>query len=376
MKFLFILTREYLPYFYGGAHVSTHNLAKLLISNGHQVSVLSKHGQKGVKAIIERLAAKANPNFPFASTLYDGYRVYRGWDLIAGLSTVLRRDKPDIVVIQGGQQTKIIKALAEERVPTLLYIRDLSLRWLEAGECLHAPTVTFVANSGFTASIIEENIGQPAYVLPPFVDAEAYRTRGAGSEIVFINPSYKKGADVALQLAERAPDIPFLFVEGWGDDPANIQREIHDRIRRLPNIRFSQNVSDMKSIYAQARIVLAPSGTPYKGQPINWVEAWGRVATEAHFSGIPVIATNDGGLPEAVGPGGILVDRNAAVETWLSALRNLWDNPEKYAAMSEAARKYAQRPEIAPDHMYRKFIEICDSAIKRSSHVKGRKDPS
>jgi len=48
----------------------------------------------------------------------------------------------------------------------------------------------------------------------------------------------------------------------------------------------------MRAAYGRSRLLLAPS---------RWVESWGRVASEAQISGLPVIATKSGGLPEAVG---------------------------------------------------------------------------
>ena len=57
---------------------------------------------------------------------------------------------------------------------------------------------------------------------------------------------------------------------------------------------------DMRSVYRDTKVLLVPS---------QWLETWGRVATEAQFSGIPVLASRSGALPEAVGPGGILSNR-------------------------------------------------------------------
>ncbi len=65
----------------------------------------------------------------------------------------------------------------------------------------------------------------------------------------------------------------------------------------------------MKQVYRSAKLILMPS---------MWEEAWGRVATEAQFSGIPVIASNRGGLPESVGPGGVLLDPDGPLEPWVA----------------------------------------------------------
>ena len=75
-------------------------------------------------------------------------------------------------------------------------------------------------------------------------------------------------------------------------------------------------------------------------------EAYGRVVTEAQINGIPVIASTRGGLPEAVGPGGILIDPDGPIDDWVKAVRNLWDDDAHYAALSAAALAHAQRPEI------------------------------
>jgi len=101
------------------------------------------------------------------------------------------------------------------------------------------------------------------------------------------------------------------------------------------------------------------------GKPVDWIEAWGRVATEAHFSGIPVIASNQGGFPESVGPGGILVDPNASISEWKQALRGLWDDPQRYRELSALSLKYSQRPEIQQQKLFDEFIAVCQLAASR-----------
>jgi glycosyltransferase involved in cell wall biosynthesis len=81
----------------------------------------------------------------------------------------------------------------------------------------------------------------------------------------------------------------------------------------------------MRRIYQSARIVLVPS-------ILN--EAWARVVTEAQISGIPILASDRGGLPESVGPGGILVDPDADISDWEKALSRLWDVKQLEATLS------------------------------------------
>jgi glycosyltransferase involved in cell wall biosynthesis len=86
-------------------------------------------------------------------------------------------------------------------------------------------------------------------------------------------------------------------------------------------------------------------------------ESWGRVASEAQVSGIPVIASATGGLPEAVGPGGILIEPGAPLAQWVRALRSLWDEPAFYAQLSGRARAHAERPEGDPQRQVEVLVE-------------------
>jgi glycosyltransferase involved in cell wall biosynthesis len=102
--------------------------------------------------------------------------------------------------------------------------------------------------------------------------------------------------------------------------------------------RAVDRVADVKPIYAATRVLLVPS---------KWSEeTWGRVASEAQFSGIPILATDVGGLPEAIGPGGLILPHNAPPETWAIALRQLWNDSDQYGRLSKLALSHSQRDAI------------------------------
>ena len=84
----------------------------------------------------------------------------------------------------------------------------------------------------------------------------------------------------------------------------------------------------MKTVYGRTKILLAPS---------KWEEAWGRVASEAHCSGIPVVGSRRGGLPEAIGEGGIVLDYDAPLDDWVASIRQLWNDADHYDRLSAAA---------------------------------------
>jgi glycosyltransferase involved in cell wall biosynthesis len=169
-----------------------------------------------------------------------------------------------------------------------------------------------------------------------------------------INPHPLKGVDLAIQLAERCPDIPFCFVQSWPLD-LKYHASLRQRIAELPNVTLRPNTADMRSVYGDARVILMPS---------QCEEAWGRVASEAHFSGIPVLASKVGGLPESVGPGGVLVDKDAPVQCWESHLKRLWSDEAFYQVVSAAALAYAERQDLNIDVQLGKFTRVVQQAIQ------------
>ena len=110
-----------------------------------------------------------------------------------------------------------------------------------------------------------------------------------GEYVTLINPYNEKGFELAVKIAEQCKDIPFLFVESWKLSDEH-RAEIERIIAPLGNVKLENRTSDMKTVYGRTKILLAPS---------KWEEAWGRVASEAHCSGIPVVGSTRGGLPEA-----------------------------------------------------------------------------
>jgi glycosyltransferase involved in cell wall biosynthesis len=98
--------------------------------------------------------------------------------------------------------------------------------------------------------------------------------------------------------------------------------------------------------------------------PSQWEdETWGRVVTEAQFSGIPVVTSDRGGLPESVGPGGIVLPYNAPATVWASAISALWSDEMRYAPLSQAALDHAARDEIDPEHQVSQLMDTLARVI-------------
>lgn len=156
----------------------------------------------------------------------------------------------------------------------------------------------------------------PSFVLPPLVFPEDYKVE-KGSKVTIVNLNRNKVGNF-WQVAKGMPDVEFLAVKG-----AYSEQITED----LPNVEIWEHQSDIREVFKRTKILLVPSG----------YESWGRVATEAICSGIPVIAHPTPGLLENLSESGIFVDRNNT-EGWVKEIRTLQGKKE-YDLASEKAEK-------------------------------------
>ncbi len=303
---------------------------------GDQVAVLASIDTADRLGRINRLRRKLPPWHAFPVDHGMGYAVYRGWEPAHGLAEVARRFRPDVVVIQAGEPIPIARAAMALDIPTVIHLRDVEFQHL-GGDPRQLDGVSYIANSAFTAARFEETFGIDATVVLNLIDPERYRVQPSAEKVVFINPHPWKGVDLALEVASKNPTIDFLFVESWRLSPKEATR-IHHAISQLGNVTWLPRTLDMRKIYRQAAFVIVPSQCD---------EAWGRIVSEAQISGIPVIVSDRGGLPEATGPGGIMLPCDD-VKAWTEAVEKLWRDPSLRHELGAAALEHARRAAIQP----------------------------
>lgn len=350
LDILFAGGNGYPPQAAGGVQSSTHHLACCLLASGHRPRVLAPLYGEGWFGLRSRARLKLSAS-GFVTDRTQGYPVLRAWFPHQAVEAVLRRQRPDIAVIQCHDTVQIGRVLSAAGVPLVVYLRNVEFAEL-GGDPRTLRDAHFIANSAFTARRYHEAFGITATVIPPTIDRALYTTTPTGNLVTFINPVPAKGLDLAIAIAAACPEIPFLFVESWLLSPDQ-RRDLARRFSACPNIRFQPRSSDMKALFQRTRVLLAPS---------FWEEAWGRVASEAHCSGIPVVGSTRGGLPEAIGPGGIALDPDAPVADWAQAVRSLWSEPELHAAASAAALAYSHRPEMDTGRQFETFLAIVEAA--------------
>ena len=350
LKILFATGHGYLPQRVGGSETSSHELILALRDHGHDCAVLAHLQGNGWLALRNRVLMKLGRR-PLVADGLPGYRVHRAWYPDRHVGAAVARERPDVVLVQAGEPLRMAKALRATGVPTLVYLRDVEFHEL-GGDPAEQPGLRYLANSQFVAEKFHAAYGPRPQVIRPLFRADRYRTTRSPRQVTFINPHPVKGVDLAFQVAALCPEIPFCFVEGW---PMNAEEQaaLEGRAAALPNLRLQPRTHDMRQVYQATHTLLVPS---------QWEEAWGRVATEAHYSGIPVLGSDRGGLPEAIGPGGRVLPHDAPAADWAAALREYWNDPAVYRAASEAALAYAQRPEIDPRRQIGELLAILAEA--------------
>jgi glycosyltransferase involved in cell wall biosynthesis len=146
----------------------------------------------------------------------------------------------------------------------------------------------------------------------------------------------EKGIDWLLKSwrAANLPDHTRLVLIGQGpmENAVRAAAAVDARIRLIGPVPFEQVPTVMASI--DARVLPSLSTT-------SWREQFGRVVTEAMASGVPVIASDSGAIPDVVGDAGTIVNEGSTAEL-ADTLRRVSLDPEFHRVLAAAGLVRAQ----------------------------------
>lgn len=166
--------------------------------------------------------------------------------------------------------------------------------------------------------------------------------------VTMVNPCAVKGISILHGLADRMPHVQFAAVPTWGAEAADL-----GALRRRPNITLLDPVDNIDDLLKLSRAVLVPS---------LWAEARSRIVLEAMSRGIPVMASDAGGIHEAmlgvpyqfkvnlirrykpaVGSGMVPVAEvpEQDVEPWVRVLDRLTTDRDHWNEIAEQSRRAA-----------------------------------
>ena len=306
MKILLASNAQYFPA-HGGGERSNRMLMEALAARGHQCLVITRLDRFGQDPASQWLAGVAGrevtPEAIPAGYAFDlgGIRV-----IVAAQPSSFRafflfhKDafRPDVIVTSTDDPAQILlgAALEDPHATTVFLARatvalpfgpDAAFASKEKTATLRQADAT-IGVSEYVAGYIREHSGIDAVHVPIALPDQAPHEvvgRFDNEFVTLVNPCAVKGISVFLGLAAALPALRFAAVPTWGTTAEDLRD-----LAAHPNITILPKVDRINDLLMRTRVLLAPS---------LWAEARSRIVVEAMLAGVPTVASNLGGLPEA-----------------------------------------------------------------------------
>jgi phosphatidylinositol alpha-1,6-mannosyltransferase len=296
-----IVTPDYPPP-PGGIQTLTRNLERGLEAVGHETHLL--HINPSRTSLISAIWPQTHIDH-----LSDVYR----WPLINYIYTetdaAIAKFDPDIIHCTHTVCWPALEAGEQAGIPGLVSTHALELNRKNQALSMAKRTSRIHAVSEFTKSLTQSVLGTRGdiYVAPPSIDVPDKIPDPTPDGPVFSIARLTPRKNI-LSLVEAWKLMPSplrekhgLMIAGDGEQRDEIETEAADD----PTIEILCRISEdrKKQLFNNASVfALAPYRDGFD------VEGFGIVYLEAQASGTPVLGSSNGGIPEAVGDGGMLVD--------------------------------------------------------------------
>jgi len=335
--------RWWYPTLVNGQDVANHEFARRLARSGVEVRV---HGM--VAPLVDGTTRQR-------SYFTDGVKVSLVQsDFIRCLSATIEDFRPDVVMTSspegacGGEDIHRMMSLFDHYgIPVVLYVHTLH-PVLSLFRTLKDQLAAVVTNSNYMAEKITETWNRRAEVIYPVPSSRTFRvSEQSGPFITFFNPLPHKGLHIVQELVSgRFKHRSFLFVEGF------MEPESYGvALVRSGNVVHARRSPDVAAVYLMTNMLLIPS---------QWEEPFGRVALEAMYNRIPVIASNTGGLKDSVGSGGLLIDDFTSVDAWADAIERM-DDPVFREEIVNAGSRHIEM--FSVEQQIAQFKEVFDRLV-------------
>lgn len=298
---------------FGGSGVVATELGKALAHKGHQIHFITYSQPVRLDSFTENIYYHevSVSDYP----LFD----YQPYELVLSsrLVDVVKHEKLDLLHVHYAiphasaafMAQQILKSQGID-IPyiTTLHGTDITLVGRDAS---FEPVITFAINHSNAVTAVSESLKQDTYnhfnvtrdieVIPNFICMDDYgKATGECQKKLFAPLGERLLIHVSnFRKVKRVEDVLHVFdrvrkkqpakliLVGDGPERANIERLCRE-LNTCDDIRSLGKVTNPAEILAIGDLFLLPSET----------ESFGLAALEAMASGVPVISTNTGGLPE------------------------------------------------------------------------------
>lgn len=308
MKLLLAQNASYYPAL-GGANKSNRTLMEALSRLGHECRVVStalvnsasEQDLRGADEIEVISSSSEVSVFHLKGVAVHAVKVRAAMDSARLKNYLIRQIKdfaPDRILISTEDVGHVLlEAAVNNAASKVVYLARTTLYLPFGPDCfIEAPDKTELLRKAAAIVVVGDYLKDymwqwaklKAEVLPislfgdgPFPD---YGNFDKGY-VAMVNPCAYKGISIFLELARSFPELSFAAIPTWGTTSDDMKA-----LRELKNVRIFDPVDDMNKLFCQTRVMLVPS---------LWAEAKSRTIVEAMLRGIPVLASDVGGNPEA-----------------------------------------------------------------------------
>ncbi len=292
---------------HGGGDKSNRLLMEALAARGHDVRVVSrveKFGKAAHEKLRNDLASRSVPVvlsdqfIRFKLNGVDVLTLTQNANIRAFFVARIAEFDPEIILTSTDDPAQLLfdLALRAPRAHVVHLVRatiatpfgpDSSSANRAKAELLHGADA-IVGVSEYVAAYVRRWGGMDAVHVPiSLMEPGEYSDVGSFDSpfVAMVNPCAVKGIDIFVALAARMPHLRFSAVPTWGTNAQDLAS-----LGSQPNITLLEPVDNMDDLLRQTRVVLVPS---------VWAEARSRMVVEAMLRGVPVIASDAGGIREA-----------------------------------------------------------------------------
>jgi surfactin synthase thioesterase subunit/glycosyltransferase involved in cell wall biosynthesis len=355
---------------HGGGDKSNRLLMEALAARGHSVRVaarIERFGPQGQASLIDELARRGIAPEAAAGAVrfelrgVDVHTLTLDAQMRAFFSRHIEQVDPDVILTSTDDPAQLLFEIAirSPRARVVHLVRatiavpfgpDSSMVSASRSALLRRANAV-VGVSEYVARYIREEGGIDAVHVPislmepgEFPDVGRFENE----YVTLVNPCAVKGIAIFTALAAQMPHLRFAAVPTWGTNAQDLVS-----LRAHANIDVLDPMDNIDDLLRRTRVLLAPS---------LWAEARSRIIVEAMLRGVPVIASDIGGIPEAkLGVPYLIpvtpissykpaVDENMVpvaevppqhIEPWVSALSRLTSDADHWGEIARASRSAA-----------------------------------